>query len=46
MQKLVTADRKFNELNLEMEKKESLHNQLLARQLSIETDIYVEFQMV
>ena len=46
MQKLVTADRKFNELNLEMEKKESLHNQLLARQLSIETDLKKEVDAV
>jgi len=42
LQKVLTADRKFNELSLEMAKKETLHNQILDRQRSIESDLKKE----
>ena len=46
MQKLFTSDRKFNELNLEMEKKDALHDQVLTRQTSVENDLKRELEVL
>lgn len=42
LQKLVTADRKFNEFKLEVEKKDNKHKQILERQLTLEKDLKKE----